>query len=320
MPEMGWPNDGAGINDRLGSPDFKAWLQSQRGGRGGPGMGPGGGFGSFAGGGGMATGFNAFGGGSTPAIRRYQFGGAQAVPQLQMGGMNMQNAVPDMGGMTYSMPQTQAQTMTGLRQGASAAPATSSNGFSGMIQRLQQQAAQQAAAAQSQSPSNNNQPLNWQQAGANTDPGWAGTFWRTLAPFGQGGAFGPMGNPAITEEIMRQTGLLGQGAAARARNQAQLSGLDPAAAASYGLQASLQGQRDTANAGASALLPQLMGGQDWARSILGAYLGANTQAGATDSINRYRMDAQNQGGSGFGGVLSGLGGQFIGSLMPTVGW
>lgn len=297
MPDAG-PFTGPPTSDWWDNPEYKLYLRGAGAGRGGPGgqrPGSGGGFAAFGGGANTLAGGSALGG---PGWMR-------RTPYESMG-------------LAQMMP-TQAQTMTGLRQNASAAPMTHSGGMSGMIQRLMQQSIAASQAAAANSPNNNNQPLNWQQAGNNTDPGWAGTFWRTLAPFGMGGTFGPTGSADVQAAIEAQGNRLAGGAYNRAQKQSQLLGLDPAAAASYSMEAGLRGQTDTANALQQAQLAQMMQAQQWAQNILGTYLGQNTGAGATDSINRYRMDQQSGGGSGWGQLLGGLGGSILGGFLGPAG-
>lgn len=310
MPDAG-PFTGPPTNDWLDSPEYKLYLRGAGAGRGGPGgqrPGSGGGFAAFGGGANTLSGGSALGG---PGWMR-------RTPYESMG-----------------MVPTQAQTMTGLRQNMG--PMTSSAAAPQGLTPEQEQsiahypavirdAMRKALIAKLQSQgganasNNNNQPLNWQQAGNNTDPGWAGTFWRTLAPFGMGGTFGPTGSADVQAAIEAQGNRLAGGAYNRAQKQSQLLGLDPAAAASYSMEAGLRGQTDTANALQQAQLAQMMQAQQWAQNILGTYLGQNTGAGATDSINRYRMDQQGGGGSGWGQLLGGLGGSVLGGWLSPGGW
>lgn len=294
MPDTG-PFSGPPTSDWWDNPEYKLYLRGAGAGRGGPGgqrPGSGGGFATFGGG------MNTLSGGSALG----QPGWMRRTPYENV-----------------SMAAQPTNAMTGLRQASSVGPMTSSGGLSSMIQRLMQQSIAATQAAAQQSPSNNNQPLTWGQAANNTDPGWAGTFWRTLAPFGLGGTFGTTGSSDVANAIEAQGNRLAGGAYNRAQKQAQLMGLDPGASASYAMEAGLRGQSDTANAIQNAQLQQMLAAQEWARNILGSYLGANTAAGATDSINRYRTDAQSGGGSGWGQTLGSAAGSLI-NLLPTLGW
>lgn len=156
---------------------------------------------------------------------------------------------------------------------------------------------------------------DWNRWNFNNDPGWGGIMGRILGGMGQSGMFDPMGSSAILNEISQR----GNRAASSAQNRAMLSGslhgLDPAARASYGMEAGLRGQSDAANATSNALLAQLMNQQQFGQGLLNDFFGLNR----TNYLQQRQADLQNQGGSGWGQLLGGVAGGALGGWLSPGG-
>lgn len=292
MPEF-W------ANDQLGEPEFKLWMRGATGGgRGGQRPGGGGGFATFGGG------LNTLGGGSslgTPGFMRRTpfesaalgYGTTGPSPWLRAPGLGA-NGSTDMSTASSGLtPEEEAQiarlpNIGGLRDTM-------------RRQLLKQKQAQAASAASGAGDPYGN--LNW------------GELQRLIfSGFGRAGAFDPMGNPAILDEISRR----GQQAAASAENRARLSsrlsGLDPAAAASYAMEAGLRGQSDTAQAVSNALLEQLMAQDAFGKSVMMGFINPNQGAFSQNWVQQ-QQPRPNQ----WAQLLGGLGGSVAGSWLSPGG-
>jgi hypothetical protein len=139
---------------------------------------------------------------------------------------------------------------------------------------------------------------------------WAGMLNSFLGQAGNAGAFDPNGSAAITAGLRRSAlsdaNALGQ----RTRNQANLLGLDPGAAASYAMESDINGQGHVQDVLANADLQQKLSAQDFARNIYNGYLGSN-YGFQGQRLQRQLMPKQNSWGRIAGSVVgTGLGALF----------
>lgn len=278
-------------NDQIGEPEFKLWMRGATGGgRGGQRPGGGGGFATFGGGMNTLTGGSALG---LPGyLRRTPY--ESAMLGMSSPGLGAAQSTGDAtAAFTASLTPEEEAQIARLPFGA-------------MRDAMRKQLLKQKQAAGPQDGS--------------SDP-WATANWGELQReiikmFGGAGAFGPMGNPAILDEISRRGNQAAASAENRARLSARLSGLDPAAAASFAMESGLRGQSDAARSVSDALLGQLMNQQAFGQQALMGFINPNQQAFSQNWVQQ-RQPGQ---GSGWGQMLGGLGGSVLGRWLSPGGF
>lgn len=293
MPDDFWGND------MLGEPEFKLWMQSQgRGGRGrgAPGFGPGGGYGSFFGMPGIAP------QGATNGVRQIR---------RRIGFQ------PMLGASQPSAPTSidSQQTSPGSAMRAPGQSFSSYGGMRGMMMGGRGAGGGASGGQQQTSGGGNanwNDPAWWAQWGANNDSGWGGLqAWLLSQGYGAG-AFNPLGSPQLVE-AQRQRVLSDAGAReAKARTAAALAGGgDPSMRGVGELLASLGTASDASRAGSDAALSTATSAQDFIRSMLADYLTANQGAFSSAWAGRNSQS----GGNDWLDQLLGIGGQALGGWL-----
>ena len=157
----------------------------------------------------------------------------------------------------------------------------------------------------------------------NRDTSFQGQGARDLGAFGNAGAFGPNGNPAIMRSALE--GAQGTADALVRRNvtQADLGGLDPAQRAVAKLQAVRDSGRGVQDIMANTRAGVLQNQDAFGKGLYGQLLGGNL--GFTGQTNDARLQdwlagqQQHRQGNGIGGFIGGLAGTALGGYAGGLG-
>jgi len=127
----------------------------------------------------------------------------------------------------------------------------------------------------------------------------------------QQGLFNPMGSPAINQAVRSHALRNADNARRRSALLSRLMGLDPNQARVAAVNADAQGSANTSDALNNARYGQLMGGQQFARSLFTGQLSNEQNLQNQLRMIKAQRDATNPG---IGGFVGGLAGQAIGGL------